>query len=95
MESYAVFEKDLGAKPTLAAIEKFCFDARTKGAGDKTRTNISSSYDYSQFTVKIPEADLTTPYAAKQAAVPSGKRGIPTWAWGILLVLAIVIGLFV
>lgn len=92
--SYAVFQKSYSGQPTLAQVEQFCFDARTRGAGDKTKVRADSSYDYGSMKVEIPEAEMTTPYAAPAPRFPA-KRGIPTWAWGILLVLAIVLGLFV
>jgi len=92
-QSYAVFQRNM-ERPSVDDLEKFCFDARTKGASGKTRLEYSSYQE--TFKVHIPESQASQPYAAKSSA-PSGtkKRTVPTIAWLGLLIVCIVLGIFI
>lgn len=76
-QSYAVFEKEL-KYPTVGDLEKFLFDARTRGASEKTRVHFS--YVYDKYSVKIPEGSATTSYRE-----PAAKAGINPLVVGSLL----------
>jgi len=92
-QSYAVFQRNM-ERPSLDDLEKFCFDARTKGASGKTRLEHSSYQE--TFKVHIPESQASQPYAAKSSAPSTAKKpNIPTIVWLIVLIVAITLGLLV
>lgn len=76
-KSYAVFEKEL-RYPTVGDLEKFLFDARTRGANENTKVDFS--YVYSKYSVKIPEGSATTSYRE-----PAAKGGLNPLVVGSLL----------
>lgn len=95
-QSYAVFTKSFSgyAGPSIDEVEKYCFDARQRGASGKTNVKLSD-YSGGSFTVNIPESDATTSYAAPAPRIKTKKSGIPTFVWLLVLVLALVLGFFV
>ncbi len=88
-ESFAKFTRRLKYKPSIADLEKYCFDARTKGASCDTMIEVytsgySQSSGLSQFTVTIPEAEAIVTYSDVKPSSPV-KNGLPVVA--ILFVL--------
>lgn len=93
-QSYAVYKKSFDYPgPTLDQAEKFCFDARQRGAAGNVNIKLND-YHGGSFQVDIPEADLTTPYASPDPkSIRRNPFIIPLLL--VLLVVSVVVGVLV